>query len=220
MNRGHKMHLKRNRAESLGCHDRHPLPRACLREPGSRDVINWQWRYVIHAQMICYRNNSYLHDVPECLLVKNCPTPSGLPIPVTNKIQNAIQYKDRSLDWWCFAHTMTSARARGRSNRLLRRPYATPDWRWFWHANKIYGITAFMLNELYQNMPVFLEDNFLILEHKVSFGFVPYPSSVLIYKKSSTGETGLDSPTVMSVERSVTKGQSPRLGSASIYGQW
>ena len=68
-----------------------------------------------------------------------------------------------------------------------------------------------MLNGLHQNMLVFLEDNFLILEDKVSFGFVPYPSSVLIYKKSSTGETGLDSPTVMSVERSATKGQSPRL---------
>ena len=33
-----------------------------------------------------------------------------------------------------------------------------------------------MLNGLYRNMPIFLEDNFLILEHKVSFGFVPYPS--------------------------------------------
>ena len=133
MNRGHKMCLKRNRAESLGCHDRHPLPRVCLREPGSRDVINWQWRYVIRAQMICYRNNRYLHDVPVCLLVKNCPTPSGLPIPVTNEIQNAIQYKDRSPDWWCLAHTMTSARARGPSNWLFTAaiwPYATPEWRW------------------------------------------------------------------------------------------
>ena len=99
---------------------------------------------------------------------------------------------------------------------FLRRPYATPERRWFWHANKIYGFTALMLNGLYQNMPVFLEDNFLILEHKVSFGFVPYPSSVLIYKKSSTGETGLDSPTVMSVERTATKGQSPRLGCALV----
>ena len=113
------MRLKRNRAESLGCHDRHPLPRVCLRDPGSRDVKNWQWRYVIHAQMICYRNNRYLHDVPECLLVKNCPTPPGLPIPVVNKIENAIQYKNWSPDWLCLAHTMTSARARGRSNRLL-----------------------------------------------------------------------------------------------------
>ena len=50
-----------------------------------------------------------------------------------------------------------------------------------------YGITAFMLNGLYRNMPVFLEDNFLILEHKVSFGFVPYPSSVLIYNKTDVG---------------------------------
>ena len=65
--------------------------------------------------------------------------------------------------------------------------YATPDWRWFWHANKIYGITAFMLNGWYRNMPVFLEDNFLILEHKVSFGFASYPSSVLIYKNRPRG---------------------------------
>ena len=193
MNRGHKMRLKRNRAESLGCHDRHPLPRVCLSEPGSRDVINWQWRYVIRAQMICYRNNSYSHDVPECLLVKNCPKPSGLPIPVTNKIQNAIQYKDRSPDWWCLAHTMTSARPEAVATDFLRRPYATPEWRWIWHANKIYGITVFMLNGLYRNMPVFLEDNFLILEHKVSFGFVPYPSRVLIYKNRPQGKPGLTS---------------------------
>ena len=174
MNRGHKIRLKRNRAESLGCHDRHPLPCVFFSEPGSRDVKNWQWRYVIHAQMICYRNNRYLHDVPECLLVKNCPTPPGLPIPVANKIQNTIQYKDRSPDWWCLVHTITSARAWGRSNRLLTAAiYATPEWRWFWHANKIYGITAFMLDGLYRNMPVFLEDNSLILEYKVSFGFAP-----------------------------------------------
>ena len=67
----------------------------------------------------------------------------------------------------------------------------------------INGITALMLNGLCRNMPVLLEDNFLILEHKVSFGFVPYPS------KCSTGKAGTDFPTVMSVERSVTKGQSP-----------
>ena len=36
-------------------------------------------------------------------------------------------------------------------------------------------------------MPVFLEDNFLILEHKVSLGFAPYPSSVLIYKNRPQG---------------------------------
>ena len=51
-----------------------------------------------------------------------------------------------------------------------------------------YGITPFMLNGLYRNMPVFLEDSFLILEHKVSFGFVPYPSSVLIYKNRPRGK--------------------------------
>ena len=133
MNRGHKMRLKRNRAESLGCHDRHPLPRVCLREPGSRNT----------------ERNTIQGPVPRLMM---------------------------------FGHTMTSARAWGRSNDFLLRPYATPDWRWFWHANKIYGITAFMLNGWYWNMPVFLEDNFLILEHKVSFGFASYPSSVLIYE--------------------------------------
>ena len=74
---------------------------------------------------------------------------------------------------------------------FLWRPYATPEWQWFWHATKIYGIAAFMLNSLYRNMPLFLEDNFLILEHKVSFGFVPYPSSVLINKYLSQGKRPL-----------------------------
>ena len=192
MNRGHKMRLKRNRAESLGCHDRHPLPRVCLREVGTRDVLNWQWRYVILAQMICYRNNRYLYDVPECHIVKNCPPPSGLPIPVARKIQNTIQYKDRSPDWW------RQRERKAVATDFLRRPYATPERRWFWHANKIYGITAFMLNGMYQHMPVFL-GQLSDSRTQTCFGFVPYPSSVLIYKKSSTGETGLDSPTVTDV---------------------
>ena len=188
MNRGHKMRLRRNRTESLGCHDRHPLPRVCLREPGSRDVINWQWRYVIRAQMICYRNNRYLHDVLECLLVKNCPTPPGLPIPVANKIQKQYNTKTgpQTDDVWRILWRQREREAV--ATDFLRRPYATPEWRWFWHANKIYGITPFMLNGLYRNMPVFLEDSFLILEHKVSFGFVPFPSSVLIYKNVPRGK--------------------------------
>ena len=188
MSRDHKMRLKRNRAESLGCHDRHPLPRVCLREPGSRDDINWQWRYVIRAQMICHRNNRYLHDVPECLLVKNCPTPPGLPIHVANKIQKQYNTKTspQTDDVWRILWRQREREAV--ATDFLRRPYATPEWRWFWHANKIYGITPFMLNGLYRNMPVFLEDSFLILEHKVSFGFVPYPSSVLIYKNRPQGK--------------------------------
>ena len=153
MNRGHKMRLKRNRAESLGCHDRHPLPRVCLREPGSRDVINWQWRYVIRAQMICYRNNRHLHGIPECLLVKNCPTPWGLPIPVANKIQTAIQYEDRSSDWWCLAHTMTSAQAWGRSNRYLWRPYATPEWGGFDTPIRYMGLQLLCLTDCIEICP-------------------------------------------------------------------
>ena len=93
---------------------------------------------------------------------------------------------------------------------FLRRPYATPEWRWIWRANKIYGITAFMLNGLYRNMPVFLEDNFLILEHKVlKFWIRPVSIKRTNLQKSSTGKTADHCPTVMSVERSVTKGQSP-----------
>ena len=138
---------------------------------------------------------------------ENCSTPSGLPIPVANEIQDTIQYKDWSPDWWRVAHTMTSARAWGRSNRLLTSDICTPDWKYIWHSRKIYGIAAFMLNGLYRNMPVFLDDNFMIQEHKFSFGFVPYSSSVVSHKKLSTGKLAFDCPTVMSAERNVTKGQ-------------
>ena len=159
MNRGHKMCLKRKRAESSGCHDRHPLPRVCLREPGSRDVINWQWRYVTRAQMICYRNNRYLHDVPECLSVKNCPAPSGLPIPVANKIQNAIQYKDRSLDWWCLAHTMTREREAVATD-FLRWPYATPSGGGFDTPIRYMGSQILCLTDCIEICPYFSRTTF------------------------------------------------------------
>ena len=138
MNRGQKMRLKQNRAKSLGCHDRHPLPRICLREPGSWDVKNWQWRYVIHAQMICYCNNRYLHDVPECLLVKKT-------------VQHRQDYLSRWLikfrtqyntktgpqtdDVWLILWRQREREAV--ATDFLRRPYATMEWRWFWHANKM-----------------------------------------------------------------------------------
>ena len=182
MNRGHKMRLKLNRAESLGCHDRHRLPRVCLREPCRRDVINWQWRYVICAQMICYHNNRYLHDAPSVSLWKTVQHRQDyLSRWLTKSRTQYITKTGPQTDdvWrilWCQREREAVA------TDFSQRPYATPKWRWFWHANEIYGITAFMLNGLYRNMPVFLEDNFLILEQKVSFGFVPYPSSVLIYK--------------------------------------
>ena len=179
--------------------------------PGSRDVINWQWRDVIRAQSICYCNNKYLHDVPSVCLLKTVQhRQDSLPRWLIKfKTQYNLKTGPQTDDIWRILWRQRECEVV--ATNFLRRPYATPEWRWFWHANKIYGITGFMLSGLYRNMPVFLEDNFLILEHKVSFGFVPYPSSVLIYKKSSTGKTGLDSPTVMSVERSATKGQSPRL---------
>ena len=173
-------------------HDRHPLPCVCLREPGRRDVITDNG--ATSNDML--PKNIYLHDVPECLLVKT------------------VQYRQDYLSRWLIKfrkqyNTKTDPqtddvwrilwRQREReavATRFSRRPYATLEWRWIWHASKIYGITAFTLNGLHRNMPVFLEDNFLILEHKVSFGFFPYPSSVLIYKKSSTGKTAFHCPTV------------------------
>ena len=144
---------------------------------------------VIRARMICYRNNRYLHDARSVSLWKT------------------VQHRQDYLSRWLIKlrmqyNTKTGAqtddvwrilwRQREReavATDFLRRPYASsPEWRWFWHANKIYGITAFMFNGLYWNMLVFLEDNFLILEHKVSFSFVPYPSSILIYKNRPHGK--------------------------------
>ena len=101
---------------------------------------------------------------------------------------------------------------------FLRRPYAAPEWRWIWHANKIYWIAEFRLNGLYRNMPVFLEDNFLILEHKVSFGFVPYPSSVLIYKNRPRGKPGMTPR--LSCQWSVAQQRDSRPGYWQVYTVW
>ena len=190
MNRGHKMRLTRNRAESLGCHDSHPLPGVCLREPGSRDIINWQRLYVIRTQMICYRNDKYLQDVPECLMKKLSNTVRTT-YPWLIKFRTQYNTKTSPQTDYVWRILWRQREREDVATDFLRQPYATPEWRWFWHANKIYGITAFMLNALYRNMPLFLEDNFLTLEHKVSFGFVPYPSSVLIYKNRPRGNRPL-----------------------------
>ena len=141
--------------QSLGCHDRHPLPRVCLREPGSRDVKNWQWRYVICAQMICYRNNRYLHDVLDCHLLKTVQ--HCLDYLCRWLIKFRTQYNTKTGpqtdDVWRILWRQREREAV--ATYILRRPYATPERRWFWHANKIYGITAFMLNGLYQICPYF-----------------------------------------------------------------
>ena len=62
-------------------------------------------------------------------------------------------------------------------------------------------------------MPVFLEDNFLILEHKAVFGFVLYPSSVLIYQNRPLGRGTwtTDCPVSWSVKHNAIKRQSHRL---------
>ena len=64
-------------------------------------------------------------------------------------------------------------------------------------------------------MPVFLEDNFLILEHKVSFGFVPYPSSVLIYKNRPRGN--LHKSPRLSCQWSVAQQKDSRPGYHKLY---
>ena len=155
MNRGHKMRLKRNRAESLGCHDRHPLPRVCLREPGRRDVITDNCDTVIRAQMICYRNNRYLHDARSVSLWKTAQHRQDYLSRWLIKLRTQYNTKTgpQTDDVWRILWRQREREAV--ATDFLRRPYATPEWRWFLHANKIYGITAFMFNGLYRNMPVF-----------------------------------------------------------------
>ena len=89
------------------------------------------------------------------------------------------------------------------ATNFLWRPCKKTEWWWFWHANDIYGIIAFMFNGLYRKIPVFLEDNFSILEHKVSFGFISYPSNVLIYKNRPLGNRPLTPQ--LSCQRSVAQ---------------
>ena len=191
MNRGYKVRPKRNRANRLGCHDRHPLPRVCLREPGSRDVITdngatssvlkWYVTTIIDIYMtspsVClwktvHRRQDYLTR-QQIKFRTQYSTKTG---PQTDDVWRML-----------WRHCEHEAIATGFS----RRPKATPGKRWIWHASKMYGITAFMLNGLYRNVPVFLEENFLILEHKVSFRIVPYPSSVLICKNRQLGSQPL-----------------------------
>ena len=135
--------------------------------------------------MIGYHSNRYL---PECLLAKTVQRRQGYLSRWMIKLRTQYNTKTgpqtddvRRILW---RQREREAVATGFSHR----PYATPEWQWVWHVRKMHGITAFMLIGLYRNMPVFLEDNFLILEHKVHFGFVPYPSSVLIYKNCPQGK--------------------------------
>ena len=64
-------------------------------------------------------------------------------------------------------------------------------------------------------MPVFLEDNSLILEHKVSSGFVQYPSNVLIYKNLPLGSRPLTPR--LSCQRSVAQQRCSRPGYPNIW---
>ena len=170
----------------------------------------------IHAQMICYRNDIYMTS-PSVSLWKTVQHRQDYLSRWLVKFRTQYNTKtDPQTDdvWrilWCQCKRGAVA------TDFSRRPYATLEWLWFWHANEIYGITAFMLNRLYRNMPVFFKDNFLILEHKVSFVFVPYPSSVLIYKNRPQGKTAFESLTVMSVKHRATKGQSPRLAESMPF---
>ena len=155
MNRGHKMRLKRNRAESLGCHDRHPLPRVCLREPRSRDVINWQWPYVIRAQIICSRNNRYLHDVPSISLWKTVQHRQDYQSRWLIKFRTQYNTKTgpQTDDVW---HILWRQREREAvATYFLRRPYATPEWRCFNTPIRYMGLQLLCLPDCIEICPYF-----------------------------------------------------------------
>ena len=157
MNRGHKMRLKWNRVQSLGCHDRHPLPHVCLREPSSRDVITdngatepvpkWYATTIIDIYMtsssVClWKTVQHRQDYLTQWLIK---------FRMQHNTKIGPQTEDVSRILW--RQREHGAVATG----FLWRPYATQGWQWIWHDSKIFGITAFMPNGLYWNMPVFLE---------------------------------------------------------------
>ena len=76
-----------------------------------------------------------------------------------------------------------------RATSFARRPYVTPVWRWIWHASKIYGIIAFILNGLHRNMPVFLEDNFFYSGSQSKFWLRHISIKRTNLQKSSTGKS-------------------------------
>ena len=122
-----------------------------------------------------------------------------------------MQYKDWSPDWWCLAHIMTSARARGRSNRLLTAAICNSGvavvltrqqdiWDYSFYAQRIVSKYA----RIFRGQ---LSDS----GTQSKFGIRPVSIKRTNLQKSSTGKPAPESLTVMSVERSATNGQSPRL---------
>ena len=147
MNRGHNMRPKRNRPESLGCHDRHPPPRVCFREPGSRDVIT---------------DNGATSSVPKWYVTTTIDIYMTSPSVCLWKI---VQRRQDYLTWWLIKFrtqysTKTGLQTKDVWRILWRqreheavatgfswRPYETPWWWWIWHAVKIYGITTLCLTD-------------------------------------------------------------------------
>ena len=144
---------------------------------------------------------------------ENCSTPSGLPIPVANKIQDLIQYEDWSPDWWNLAHTMRQRECEAVATGFSHRPYATPEWQWIWHA-RIYGITDFMLNGLYRIYACIFRGQLSDSETQNKFWLRPVSIKGTNLQKAFTGKPAFDTLTAMSVERNTTKGQ--RLSSAEL----
>ena len=144
MNRGHKMRLKRNRAESLGCHERHPLPRVCLREPDSWDVRNWQWRdtssmpkwyvtaiidiYMTSLSVSLWKTAQHHQEYLSRWLIKFRTQYNTKTGPQTDDVWRILwrQHEREAV-----------------ATDFLRRPYATPEWRWFWHADKIWDYSFY-----------------------------------------------------------------------------
>ena len=144
MNRGHKMRLKRNHAESLGCHERHPLPRVCLREPDSWDVRNWQWRdtssmpkwyvtaiidiYMTSLSVSLWKTAQHRQEYLSRWLIKFRTQYNTKTGPQTDNVWRILwrQHEREAV-----------------ATDFLRQPYATPEWRWFWHADKIWDYSFY-----------------------------------------------------------------------------
>ena len=111
---------------------------------------------------------------------------------MANKIQDVIQYNAETSpqidDVWGILWRQSEPEVEAIG--FARQPFAKPEWWWIWHGSKlskIYDTTTFILNNLHWNLSVLLGVNFLTPEHELSFGFVPYQSSVLIYKNRPLG---------------------------------
>ena len=180
----HKMRPKRNRAESLGCHDRHPLPRVCH---------NWQWRDV--KRYVTKMIDIYISSPSVCLWKSAQHRQDYLSWAV---IKFRTQYNTTTgpqaddlwrIPWHQREYGVVAI-------GFSRRPYATPEWRWIWHTSKIYGITSLCLTDCIEICPNFrskLSDSVT----QSAFWFRPVSIKRTNSQKSSSWMSAHHSPTVL-----------------------